>query len=244
MVSSRPMRAGDLDLGAHAVGAGHQHGVLEARQAHGAAEPAEAAEDERVLRALQPLLHELDGAVARLDVDAGLLVREPLVLGHARSPFGYPPSLRPASARHPVPEAVSRGPGAAYHPGMELRGMSRRRATAALARRGRRRAPAPRRSRRVRGACAGAGRGSRPPPPASAPPAPASYDRTVKVDLVERLPEPPELVIFGGSRAQRFEPSVAEKLTGLPAFNFAVQNSRPEDAYAMSRATSSGARPA
>jgi hypothetical protein len=65
--------------------------------------------------------------------------------------------------------------------------------------------------------------------------APPSYDRTVKCDLVERLPEPPELVIFGGSRAQRFEPSVAEQLTGLPAFNFAVQNSRPEDAYAMAR---------
>ncbi len=64
---------------------------------------------------------------------------------------------------------------------------------------------------------------------------PASYDRTVKVDLVDRLPEPPQLVIFGGSRAQRFEPAVAEKLTGLPAFNFAVQNSRPEDAYAMAR---------
>ena len=61
------------------------------------------------------------------------------------------------------------------------------------------------------------------------------YDRTYKCDLVERLPEPPELVIFGGSRAQRFEPSVAEQLTGLPAFNFAVQNSRPEDVYAMTR---------
>jgi hypothetical protein len=62
-----------------------------------------------------------------------------------------------------------------------------------------------------------------------------AYDRTLKCDLVERLPEPPRLVVFGGSRAQRFEPSVAEKLTGLPAFNFAVQNSRPEDAYAMAR---------
>ena len=61
------------------------------------------------------------------------------------------------------------------------------------------------------------------------------YDRTYKCDLLERLPAPPELVIFGGSRAQRFEPSVAERLTGLPAFNFAVQNSRPEDVYAMSR---------
>lgn len=61
------------------------------------------------------------------------------------------------------------------------------------------------------------------------------YDRTVKCDLVERLPEPPQLVILGGSRAQRFEPSVAESLTGLTTFNFAVQNSRPEDAYAMAR---------
>ena len=61
------------------------------------------------------------------------------------------------------------------------------------------------------------------------------YDRVYKCDLVERLPEPPELVIFGGSRAQRFEPTVAVGLTGLPAFNFAVQNSRPEDVYAMAR---------
>ncbi len=61
------------------------------------------------------------------------------------------------------------------------------------------------------------------------------YDRGYKCDLLERLPEPPELVIFGGSRAQRFEPSVATGLTGLPAFNFAVQNSRPEDVYAMAR---------
>ncbi|MGE5228552.1 MAG: hypothetical protein ACM3MJ_02410 [Deltaproteobacteria bacterium] len=61
------------------------------------------------------------------------------------------------------------------------------------------------------------------------------YDRGYKCDLVERLPEPPELVIFGGSRAQRFEPTLAEELTGLPAFNFAVQNSRPEDVYAMAR---------
>ena len=59
------------------------------------------------------------------------------------------------------------------------------------------------------------------------------YDRAFKCDLVERLPGPPELVIFGGSRAQRFEPSIAEALTGLSTFNFAVQNSRPEDAYAM-----------
>lgn len=62
-----------------------------------------------------------------------------------------------------------------------------------------------------------------------------TYDRGYKVDLLYSLGEPPELVIFGGSRAQRFEPSVITRLTGLSAFNFAVQNSRPEDVYAMSR---------
>lgn len=61
------------------------------------------------------------------------------------------------------------------------------------------------------------------------------YDRTYKADLVEELPEPPELVVLGGSRAQRFEPRHMAQVTGLSAFNFAVQNCRPEDAYAISR---------
>lgn len=65
--------------------------------------------------------------------------------------------------------------------------------------------------------------------------APPVYDRTYKCDRLELLPSPPELVFFGGSRAQRFEPTYAEEVTGLSAFNFAVQNSRPEDVYAMSR---------
>ncbi len=64
---------------------------------------------------------------------------------------------------------------------------------------------------------------------------PPLYDRTYKCDQVERLPAPPELVILGGSRAQRFDPDVVQRLTGLSAYNFAVQNSRPEDAYAMAR---------
>ncbi len=64
---------------------------------------------------------------------------------------------------------------------------------------------------------------------------PPEYDRNYKLGLVEALDEPPELVFMGGSRAQRFEPSYIRKLTGLSAFNFAVQNNRPEDAYAMSQ---------
>lgn len=65
---------------------------------------------------------------------------------------------------------------------------------------------------------------------------PPEYDRNYKLDLAEALDESPELVVIGGSRAQRFEPSYIRALTGLGAFNFAAQNNRPEDAYAMSLA--------
>jgi hypothetical protein len=58
-------------------------------------------------------------------------------------------------------------------------------------------------------------------------------DRTVKADLLEQLERPPELLIFGGSRATRFEPSYLERLTGLRGFNVALQNGRPEDAWAF-----------
>ena len=61
------------------------------------------------------------------------------------------------------------------------------------------------------------------------------YDRTYKTDLVERLGEAPECIVLGGSRAQRFEPSLLRSLTGLSAFNYALQNCRPEDAYAVTR---------
>ncbi|MEZ5126383.1 MAG: hypothetical protein R2826_09065 [Thermoleophilia bacterium] len=60
-------------------------------------------------------------------------------------------------------------------------------------------------------------------------------DRTLKADLVKKLDEAPELVVLGGSRAQRFRPERIAKITGLSAFNFAVHNCRPEDAYAISR---------
>jgi hypothetical protein len=61
------------------------------------------------------------------------------------------------------------------------------------------------------------------------------YDRSYKADLVEKLPSPPQLVVLGGSRAQRFEPSVIQRLAGLSAFNFAVHNCRTADAYAISQ---------
>jgi hypothetical protein len=76
-----------------------------------------------------------------------------------------------------------------------------------------------------------------PAPSSASPEAEAfvpAYDRNFKADLVDRLETPPELIVFGGSRAQRFEPSYVRRLTGLSAFNFALHNGKVEDAYAVS----------
>lgn len=60
------------------------------------------------------------------------------------------------------------------------------------------------------------------------------FDKSFKADLIDQLPSPPDLVVFGGSRAMRFSPPYIESLTGLSAFNNAVQCFRPEDAWAFS----------
>jgi hypothetical protein len=73
-------------------------------------------------------------------------------------------------------------------------------------------------------------------PVGQTPPYAATYqDRSFKLDLLDTLAEPPQLVIFGGSRATRFEPSFATTLTGKPAMNLALSNFRPEDAWAILR---------
>ena len=61
----------------------------------------------------------------------------------------------------------------------------------------------------------------------------AMSDRTHKVALIERLTAPPQVVIFGGSRALRFDPAYIERRTGLTGFNAAVTGARPEDAWAF-----------
>ena len=58
-------------------------------------------------------------------------------------------------------------------------------------------------------------------------------DRTVKLHLLDKLAEPPRLLILGGSRAARIEPARFARLTGLAGFNLALQNGRPEDAWAF-----------
>lgn len=58
-------------------------------------------------------------------------------------------------------------------------------------------------------------------------------DRTVKLRLLRHAAEPPRILIFGGSRAGRIEPAYFKGKTGLPGFNLAFQNGRPEDAWAF-----------
>ena len=95
IVSWMSMRLGDRDLGADAVGGGGQQRLVVARQRGGVEQPGEAADAADHLGAaglLDPDLHQLDGLVAGLDVDAGGGVRVGLrgcggLLGHGRAPL-------------------------------------------------------------------------------------------------------------------------------------------------------------
>jgi hypothetical protein len=61
----------------------------------------------------------------------------------------------------------------------------------------------------------------------------ADQPRTAKARLIQRLTSPPQVVIFGGSRAMRFDPAYITQRTGLSAFNAAVTQARPEDTWAL-----------
>ena len=55
-----------------------------------------------------------------------------------------------------------------------------------------------------------------------------------KANLVrDHVPVGPELMFFGGSRSQRFDPAYAKAKTGLRAANFAISNGRPECLWAL-----------
>ncbi len=59
------------------------------------------------------------------------------------------------------------------------------------------------------------------------------WDRSYKLDVAEEMPEVPRVVVYGGSRGLRMDPATIKRATGLPAFNFAFHNGRPEDAWAV-----------
>lgn len=71
---------------------------------------------------------------------------------------------------------------------------------------------------------------------ATYPPYPASLivksELRLKADLIQgHLTKAPQLVFFGGSRSQRFDPVFAQKRTGLRAVNISLSNARPEAAW-------------
>ena len=59
--------------------------------------------------------------------------------------------------------------------------------------------------------------------------------RTEKVDLFERLAEPPQGLVLGSSRSMKLEPGYLQERTSIPFFNFAVNHGRPEDFLAIVR---------
>lgn len=57
-------------------------------------------------------------------------------------------------------------------------------------------------------------------------------DRAIKASLIMRMPAAPQVVVLGGSRALRFQPSYILRRTGLTAFNAAVPHATPVDEWA------------
>jgi len=58
-----------------------------------------------------------------------------------------------------------------------------------------------------------------------------NQDRSTKADLLADLTEPPQLLIYGSSRAWQIEAARVEQATGLRTFNAGVTAGRPADAY-------------
>jgi hypothetical protein len=62
-----------------------------------------------------------------------------------------------------------------------------------------------------------------------------NQDRSTKADLIAELRQPPELLIYGSSRAWTIEAARVERTIGLRTFNAAVTAGRPSDAYVFTR---------
>ena len=61
-------------------------------------------------------------------------------------------------------------------------------------------------------------------------------DRSIKLDLIEKLQTNPEVVVLGSSRSRQAEPAFIDKLTGLETgFNAGVTGGNASDAWVMIR---------
>ena len=108
MVSNRPSARRDGGLGPDPVGRGHDDGLADAvRDRERRSEAAEPAQDLRAAGRLDRGAHELHGAVAGRDVDAGPGVR------HAREgrPLAHPPAPLPTVSSRNLRAETSYGTG-------------------------------------------------------------------------------------------------------------------------------------
>jgi hypothetical protein len=64
-----------------------------------------------------------------------------------------------------------------------------------------------------------------------------STDRTVKLDLIAKLKQGPQILIVGDSRGRQAEPSYLQRFTGLTGFNAAVTGGATPDAWVFTRYT-------
>jgi hypothetical protein len=60
-------------------------------------------------------------------------------------------------------------------------------------------------------------------------------DRSIKLDLLQRLKHGPQILILGDSRGRQAEPSYLQRLTGRTAFNAAVTGGSAPEAYVFVR---------
>jgi hypothetical protein len=58
-------------------------------------------------------------------------------------------------------------------------------------------------------------------------------DREFKADLAAGMKRPPDVLIFGSSRAWKLNPALIQRATGRTAFNAAVSGGSPSDAWAF-----------
>jgi hypothetical protein len=64
---------------------------------------------------------------------------------------------------------------------------------------------------------------------------PPPTDRSIKLDLIARLQQVPQILILGDSRGRQAEPSYLERLTGHPGFNAAVMGGSTPDFWVFTR---------
>ena len=116
--------AGEHDLGAGAVGAGHEHGVVDRRHAQQPGEAADALEHERVVHRAQALFEQPHGFVAGGHVDARLLVGEVPVGDHdppwCSSSTRSPGRQDPSPGRYSTADAARPSSGARRCRGLRL----------------------------------------------------------------------------------------------------------------------------